>query len=172
MADQAQLFERPHRNECVFSPCRRYRYLLRRVISESAPHGVCLWLLANPSKADEYELDPTLRRCADYTARWGYREMRVVNVRAWVETESSKVPEDWTAIGPDNVQHVLEQAAQAELVVCGWGRLGGSWAAGLLERVREVAKPHALWLNQDGSPQHPLYLLKTLKPFPMEARRG
>lgn len=172
MAEQAQLFARPQRNECVFSPCRRYRYLLRRVINPTAKRGICLWLLANPSVADEYDLDPTLRRCADYTERWGFSEMRVVNVRAWIETESDKVPDDESAWGPDNLAHIMQQADQADLLVCGWGRLGGERALTILEWVKQVAKPHALRLNQDGSPQHPLYLPAILKPFPLEAKYG
>lgn len=154
-------------NECVFSPCRRYRYSLRRKINDRA--SVCLWVLANPSVADEFDLDPTLRRCADYTERWGFGEMRVVNVRAWVETDSDLVPEDDSiAIGFDNGRHVIENARGANLIVCGWGNLGGAAGLRCLQLLRDEGfRPHALKLNQDGSPQHPLYLRKDAKPFPM-----
>ncbi len=170
------------RNECVFSPCRRYRYLLRRIINpnyqlrdilgQPAAKGVCLWIMANPSIADEHRLDPTLTRCCDYTTRWGFSEMRIVNVRAWVETDSDKVPEDPLAIGPENEQHIRQQATEAELVVCGWGKLGGELGRRTLELVRAHCVPHALKLNDsDGSPAHPLYLAKKLEPFPLEAKR-
>lgn len=171
MADQAQLFTRQHRNECVFSPCRRYRYLLKRWVGAGDPpppgqfRHACLWLLANPSIADEYELDPTLRRCAAYTRAWGFNEMRVVNVRAFVCTKPALLPADPAAIGPDNLDHVLDQAVQSTLLVCGWGRLGGDVAWQLLDEVQKFAHPHALRLNEDGSPQHPLYLPAALKPF-------
>jgi hypothetical protein len=157
------------RNECVFSPCRRYRYSLRRKINDAT--GVCLWVMANPSVADEFRLDPTLTRCADYTERWGYGEMRVVNVRAWVETDSSKLPPDDIAIGLDNNgAHIVRNAMESQLIVCGWGKLGGSAGLRALQLLRDLGfAPHALKLNQDGSPQHPLYLAKTLKPFRMEA---
>lgn len=36
----------------------------------------------------------------------------------------------------------------------------------LIRSARKV--PHALKLNDDGSPTHPLYLSSKLKPFPME----
>lgn len=91
------------RNVCVFSKDRKYRYSLVRDLGTG--EGACLWVLANPSIADEFRLDNTLTRCADYTQRWGYREMRVANVRAWVETDSSKVPDDDVlAAGPDNLR--------------------------------------------------------------------
>lgn len=164
---QAALFISPPRNECVFSPCRRYRYLLKRIVDRKATKGICLWVMANPSIADEYKLDPTLTRCADYTERWGFAEMRVVNVRAWVETASAKVPAGLLAIGPDNFQHVMDQALDATLVVCGWGKLGGDLGLEMLHAIKRVCVPHALKLNGDGSPQHPLYLAKALVPFPM-----
>lgn len=165
---QAALFSPPARNECVFSPCRKYRYLLRRVVSPSEPRTTCLWVLANPSVADEYDLDPTLRRCADYTKRWGFHTMAVVNVRAWVETKSKEVPPDPLAIGPQNNDAIIAAAGLASLVVCGWGKLGGERGKRVLALLRDIeVVPHALQLNEDWSPQHPLYLKKSLQPFVM-----
>ncbi len=155
------------RNECVFSPCRRYRYVLKRKLGSGA--GVCLWVMANPSVADEFRLDPTLTRCADYTAQWGFGAMHVVNVRAFVSTNPKGVPSDPIAIGPDNDGHIIEQAAHAKLVVCGWGRLAGERHTQVLKLLSPYCVPHALKRNGDGSPSHPLYLAKALKPFPLEA---
>lgn len=151
------------RNECVFSPCRRYRYLLTRKLGKGS--GACLWVLANPSIANEFELDPTLRRCADYTERWGFAEMRVVNVRAWVSTDPKGVPADPLGIGPENDGHIIEQAALAGLVVCGWGKLGGVRGPQVLQLLRPYCVPRALKLCADGSPSHPLYLKADLLPF-------
>jgi hypothetical protein len=155
------------RNECVFSPCRRYRYLLARKLG-TGTRGICLWVLANPSIADEYLLDPTLTRCARFSLDWGFSEMRVVNVRAWVSTDPDAVPADPKAIGPDNWAHLAEQARAAQLVVTGWGKLGGELGRHALGLLFECGSlPHALRLNADASPQHPLYLPKHLQPFPM-----
>lgn len=164
---QASLFPAEVRFPCIFSPCGRYRYLLRAEIS-SLGKGVCLWVLANSSKGNEQRLDPTLTRCADYTERWGFGEMRVVNARAWIATNPKDVPADPLAIGPDNDGHIIEQAAQARLVVCGWGKLGGERGTHILKLLRPYCVPHALVQNGDGSPSHPLYLRKDLKPFPLE----
>ncbi len=157
------------RNECVFSFDRRYRYLLKRKVAETG--GVCLWILANPSVADEVALDPTLTRCVDYTQRWGYGEMRVVNVRAWISTDPKGVPKGDEAFGPDNARTVNSEATTADLVVGGWGRLGGALAAEMHAYLRTLGViVHALKRNDDGSPSHPLYLAKSLKPFPMETQ--
>ncbi len=166
-AAQLSLMPRPPRNECMFSFDRRYRYLLKRRLS-GGPGGVCLWIMANPSIADEFKLDPTLTRCADYTERWGFSEMRVVNVRAWISTDPKGVPKGDEAFGPDNARIVNEEATNADLVVGGWGKLGGALGAEMHQYLRKIGVTvHALKLNDDGSPSHPLYLAKNLKPFPI-----
>jgi hypothetical protein len=54
-------------------------------------------------------------------------------------------------------------------VVFGFGKLGGQLGRSAIETIRGLGNvPHALHLNKDGSPQHPLYLSGSLKPFPME----
>ncbi len=176
MASQPALFERAPRNECVFSPCRRYRYVLRRWLNNDKPEpaagefrGFCLWIMANPSIADEHVLDPTLTRCAAFTRAFGFDEMRVVNVRAFVATDPADLPSDPEAIGPENVDHIMFQASQSSMTVCGWGRLGGEWARTVLKEVQQFTTPRALRLNQDRSPQHPLYLPASLRPFAMES---
>jgi hypothetical protein len=162
------------RNECVFSPCRKYRYTLRRWLNPDKPEprsdqfrSFCLWLLANPSIADEYVLDPTLTRCAAFTRAFGFDEMRVVNVRAFVATDPKDLPSDPEAIGPDNLSHIHLQSAMAAMTICGWGKLGGELGRSMLGEVAKYTTPRALRLNQDGSPQHPLYLPASLRPFAM-----
>lgn len=140
-----------------FSPCGRYRYVLAWP-TYAAGDAYALFVLANPSTATAEQTDPTVRRCIKYAARWGYAWARVVNVRAWRETDPAKVPADPLAIGPDNGWHIHVQALGAGIVVCGWGKLGGEQGPKVLEIIREAGKvPHALKLNGDGSPAHPLY---------------
>ncbi len=169
--NQAPLFAPPVRYPCVFSDCGRYRYSLRNVLEPAVGAGIVLWVMANPSIANQTELDPTLTRCERFTRAWGFAEMRVVNVRAWIATDPKDVPkDDAIAIGFDNGMHIIENARTAQLVVCGWGKLGGSAGLRCLQLLRdEKMNPHALRLNLDGSPAHPLYLPGSLKPFPMEA---
>jgi hypothetical protein len=143
---------------------------LRNVLEPASGAGVVLWVLANPSVANQTELDPTLTRCERFTRAWGFAEMRVVNVRAWIATDPKAVPkDDAVAIGFHNGAHIIENARTAQLVVCGWGKLGGSAGLRCLQLLRdEKMNPHALRLNGDGSPAHPLYLPGSLKPFPMD----
>jgi hypothetical protein len=166
-AQASLLIEHP-KAHAVFSPCERYRYQLWW------PTGVtndrrALGIFANPSTATAEVLDPTLTRWRNYCRDWGFGWAGVVNVRAWRETNPKLVPADPEAIGPDNYNHIIEACLASELVVCGWGKLGGVsqglYTLGLVIGAGKV--PHALKLNKDGSPCHPLYLASRLMPVPM-----
>lgn len=154
----------------VFSDCGRYRYFLAwptLVDDDRAALGI----FANPSTADTDQVDPTFARWIDYCRRWGYGWAWVCNVRAWRETHPRKVPrDDSVSIGPENWAQITARAREAAIVVCGWGKLGGSAATYALGAIQQAGKtPYALKLNADGSPTHPLFLRASLKPFPMEA---
>lgn len=167
MMAQPHRFAPPAKPWAIFSPCERYRYVL------AWPTGLeddryALFVLANPSTATAEQTDPTVARCITYARRWGYGWCRVVNVRAWRETDPSKLPPDPEAVGPDNWRHIREQADQAAIVVCGWGKLGAARGPATLDVIRSYGiTPHALKLNKDGSPQHPLYLRADAVPVPM-----
>lgn len=151
----------------IFSPCGHFRYFL------AYPTGLdndraALGIFANPSKATAEIRDPTLTRWIGYCRSWTYGWAWLCNARAWVQTDPDSVPPDPLAIGPDNDYHVAHWSSQAEIVVCGWGKLGGRRASNLLDIIECAAekRPHALKLNQDGSPTHPLYLRADLQPRP------
>lgn len=149
-----------------FSLCGRYRYLLRwptAVLNDL----ICLWVLANPSVATEEKLDPTLTRCVDFSQRWGFGWTWVANARAWRETDPTKIPVGQIAIGPHNDDWVLASADSADLIVCGWGKLGGDRGTHIARML--MAEGHELNCvkrNSDNTPTHPLYLSKTLQPQP------
>lgn len=161
----------PH---AIYSPCGRYRYTLSWP-ALSCGKGNALWILANPSTATEYETDPTVARAIRWTTQWGYQRCTVCNVRAWRETDPRKLPADPEAIGPDNEGCILACADYADIIVCGWGKLGGVPAlmlADLLVERGHGAKLHCLRANQDGSPAHPLYLPGKLRPVAWRALGG
>jgi hypothetical protein len=157
-----------HDNACPEAcPDRRYRYLLEWPAGDGA-HGSVLWVLANPSTATAEKTDPTIAKCRRLAGRWGYAWSRTVNVRAWRETDPKRVPADPLAIGPENDEWIARAVREADLVVCGWGKLGGSRGLDVLRVIREAGKvPFALKLNGDGSPQHPLYIREDTQPEAM-----
>lgn len=158
-----------HASECQKPSCvgRKYRYLL------AWPTGldngrIALGVFANPSTADAEKLDPTLKRWLNYCRDWGYGWSWTCNVRAWRATDPKDVPlNDGRACGQLNFSRVLDAARGVALVVCGWGKLGGQLGDALRWELQRCNIPlHALRFNQDGSPAHPLYLPRNLKPIP------
>lgn len=62
------------------SECTRYRYSL----TQRWGHGERLitWVLLNPSMVEEMVDDPTTLRVGDFSRRWGYDRMEIVNLFA------------------------------------------------------------------------------------------
>ena len=158
-----------------FSPCRRYRYRLWRIWDESLPRAV--FCLLNPSKADESENDPTIKRQLRRVAQWaksGFLEVggiEVVNIFAYIDTYSENLIElhrkGVDLIGENNNQVILRAAKDAAIFVCGWGSPGLLDGRGdrVIQLVRNAGvTPFALKMNNDGTPTHPLYLAYALLP--------
>lgn len=160
---------------CVLSACERYRYELR--IPLDGPGGVCLFVLANPSKAvvvdGQLSSDPTITRCINFARAWGYSTLLVGNVRAWRETNPKLVPPDPEAIGPENDAHLERMMLEADTVVAGWGKLGGEQRAYEVLQVFDRARKsmHALRLNGDASPANPCRLPAKLTPIIVRGAR-
>jgi hypothetical protein len=144
----------------IFSDCGIYRYLLwRDGIGSSMSMGCVLFVLLNPSTADENVLDPTLTRCKGFARRFGYPRLEVVNLFALRSTDPNGLYGVADPIGPNNDQIIAERMADADVIVVGWGAFPLA-----VPRCREVAgltrgKPlYCLGTTQDGHPRHPLYL--------------
>lgn len=162
------LFPDTHHTGATFSPCRRYRYTLWRTWDAARP--ACLFLLLNPSTADETDNDPTVERCQRRAQTMGYGGLVVCNIFAYRSADPAALYMEDDPIGPSNDRAILEQAAIAGRVVCGWGKHGalrgrGSQVLALLRR--NGIMPYALQINGDGSPKHPLYVGYHHAPAPM-----
>lgn len=153
-----------------FSRCRRWRYLLWRCWDASRP--AANFLMLNPSTADERVLDPTCARARDYAERWGYGALVVTNIFAYRNTDPALMKAAEDPVGPGNDAAILKAAAHSAIVVCAWGNhgtyLGRSRKILAKLRTHNIAL-HALRLNANGEPAHPLYLPGNLKPWAWEA---
>lgn len=160
----------------TFSADRLHRYTLWRTWS-TAPHLTLV--LMNPSTADEISNDATVER-GQRRAQAGilgeFGGVKVVNVFAWRELNSSKLPRLIAAgtdiIGPENDQAIMDACLGAGMVICGWGKLGhnllgrGPLVKLMLHRLG--VKMHTFKVNADGSPKHPLYVGYDVMPVPYE----
>lgn len=143
-----------------FSPCAKYRYALSREW-DAPTQRRCLFIMLNPSTADELVLDPTVRKCVGYAKRWGYGALDIANLFAWRSTDKSVLPSLHDPVGEENDVFISRLAGSASLVVCGWGADGGLRnRAGLVLRALVLSghSPKCLHLTKGGEPGHPLYL--------------
>ena len=160
---QTQLFTEA--SGAVFSSCETFRYTLWRTWDASRP--TCLFLMLNPSTADETVNDPTVERCQRYAIAWGYGGLVVCNIFAFRATDPVDMRAAADPIGPDNDAAILESARRCDLIVCAWGNHGS-----YLDRAKAVcgilravgAELRVLKITGDGHPGHPLYLKKSLLP--------
>ena len=150
-----------------FSRCRNYRYDLFRRWEPERPYA--MFLMLNPSTADETVNDRTVTRCLLYAIKWGYGGLHVCNLFAWRATDPDVMMAAADPVGPENDRSILEIAKQAGIVVCGWGNRGyhlnRSQEVLDLLGVRGIAA-YALHVTAQNEPGHPLYLNKNLKPKP------
>ena len=152
-----------------FSPCRRYRYWLEIVWDRKRP--VLVVCMLNPSTADEFANDPTVERCVRRAKSVEFGGLVVVNAFAWRSTDPNELYKVSDPAGPENDGFIATAAKVAGLMLCGWGThvervLPGRTAAVLRIISDAGGTPHALKINADGSPQHPLYVGYDVQPVP------
>lgn len=150
----------------LFDETRAYRYSLYRQWASDGP-TVC-WIMLNPSTADAERLDPTIRRCVNFSIRWGFSALSVVNLFAFRSTDPAALAAAADPVGPFNQTAILFEARAADRVVLAWGSSAPVTYRRQGERVRAwlaeagVGPLFALGRNADGEPKHPLYLSSRL----------
>lgn len=148
-------------SSAMFSPCRLYRYALWR---DWNANPACVFIGLNPSTADETNDDPTIRRCIEFARSWGYGSICMLNLFAFRSTDPKAMLKASEPVGPDNDEVIREACSGAAVVVAAWGKRGQHMGRDrkVLAMVRDLK---CLKVNQDGTPQHPLYLPATLTPI-------
>lgn len=160
------------RSGAVFSDCERYRYRLwrrfdRPSLGKHSGAGICMFMLLNPSTADENVLDPTLARCWRFANRWGYAGMEVCNIFAYRATDPRDMRKQNDPIGPDNDDAIIEACCNSARVIVGWGNNGMRMgrAASVLRMLDQAEiSVYSLRTTKAGAPSHPLYLPMDLTP--------
>lgn len=176
--DLAKAMQGPSEGAILSQPDERYRYALWRMWETRRPY--INYILLNPSTADATANDPTVTRLMLRTQQLGrhvYGGIVVTNLFAWRSPE----PKDLKKLArlggvdvagvPKNDEALVAFATKAALVIVGWGGHAEDIEPGRVPRVREMLKScgilaHALALNQDGSPMHPLYIGYDVLPKP------
>lgn len=182
-----------------FSTCERYRYRLWREWDHTISTGPIVFIMLNPSTADEHQNDPTVERCMRRAQRLGHPGLVVVNLFAYRTTDPRGLLEVDDAAGEHNDAAILDACAGAAGVVLAWGnthktlahKLSGALMPAGDEGVRVRARLRALrdrdthvlgllqsksirlsclGVNADGTPKHPLYLRNDAPLLPYNPR--
>ena len=154
----------------VLSPDRRYRYLLVR--RAGFGNGIVLFIMLNPSTADEATDDATIRRCLGIARNIGCGWVYVCNLSPYRATD----PRDLVAAGAEppevwnqNIAVIRAAAAAAQRLIVAWGNHGAHE-----DRDRNVLRllmdcgieAECLAVTASGQPVHPLARVPGLRPRP------
>lgn len=153
-----------------------YRTLLHRTVGVSGPS--IAWVLLNPSTADAFNDDPTLRRVLGFSRRAHMSTVTVANLFTLRATQPrdllAAIRDGVDAVGP-GADQALAAVVQCDAVVMAWGRPANR---AVKSRAKQVA--HRLLQSGcalftvgppllNGHPRHPLYAPYTAGLQPMSA---
>lgn len=144
-----------------------HRWDLFRIWDYTKPLRV--WMMLNPSTADETDNDPTVERVEIRNIDDGYGGLVVLNIFALCSTDPKALYTHTDPVGGHNdimIQHWLSKL-DVRQVVCAWGAHGRHLDRGdrVMKLIRSLGlRPHVLKFNKDGTPIHPLYVSYAIKP--------
>jgi hypothetical protein len=149
----------PMRRAAIISDCGRFRYSLGRQWDLKRP-GIT-WVMLNPSTADGETDDATIRKCVEFSRRWGFGCLNVVNLFALRATNPRLLLTAADAVGPQNDEAISAVASVGSAIMLAWGT--PSYAVARAAEVWQilVRLPIAkmcLGVTKNGSPRHPLYV--------------
>jgi hypothetical protein len=150
------------RTDACISRCGRYRYALWRRWADGPQ---VLFVMLNPSTADQRDDDPTIRRCIGLAARWGYAAVAVGNLFAFRTPSPRVLRRAAYPVGRANDRWLQRLAAESGRMIAAWGNDGT--LLGRDVQVRSMLAPlYALSLTRCGQPRHPLYVPNSVVPRP------
>ena len=164
------MIERSHQSDgilsrALYSPCERYRYGLERRWSDGP---LLLYVMLNPSTADELRNDPTIERCQRRALQLGFGALRIANLFAWRATRPEDLRRTDTPVGKGNDALLLDWHGSADMTLAAWGVHGAHMGRGPQMAQTLPGPLHHLGLTRGGHPRHPLYVPYATRPVPWE----
>jgi hypothetical protein len=143
-----------------FDSSRKYRYALIRYWAPGPP---LLFIGLNPSTADEFKLDQTVRKCCVFARNLGFPGLLMGNVYSYRATDPKDLFKVENRVSPvenpsQNDKALIKMHSDAGMTIAGWGsKIEDDRAKTVLENLK--FKPlYCLGKNKDGNPKHPLYI--------------
>jgi len=147
------------RSAC-FDETGKYRYRLDRRWGRNRVKNIT-FIMLNPSTADAFQEDPTIRRCIGFAKRLEFPAMTVVNLFGLRATDPKALKHHMDPVGEDNDWYIYEAMLDSDVIVCAWGTHGSLRGRDkeALKYIRDMSyKMFHLGLTKGGHPKHPLYL--------------
>lgn len=141
-----------------FSPCRTWRYALGRSWDWQGHGNQVMFIGLNPSTADEFVDDPTIRRCIGFAKRWGYGGLIMTNAYAYRATNPKVMKAAIDPVGPENDEVLSYRASHVGLIVAAWGAHCDPEREKRVCQIMRGRPIHRLGKTKAGRPKHPLYL--------------
>lgn len=154
----------------IFSPCLTYRYRLERHMGDGS---TAAFIMVNPSEATEQCDDRTISNLQTLCARFTIGRAIIGNMFGYRSKYVSKLATIADPIGPDNDEHLIQIAQEAETIIVAWGP-PNKLPVNLQNRWRDVVdiltvsgKPLRCLEHLNGNhPRHPQILIHE-KPLPL-----
>lgn len=138
-----------------------YRYSLIREWDDSNPKRV-VFVLLNPSTADDVGEDQTTKVCIEFAKRWGYGSLHIVNLFAYRAKEPNdlkKVKDYNKMVGEHNFRFLKNALQGANKIVVAWGEHGKIQKRYMDESLKSLFSYFPLycfWEIANNQPKHPL----------------
>jgi hypothetical protein len=138
-----------------------YRYSLLREWDESNPQRI-VFVLLNPSTADDEREDQTTKVCIEFAKRWGYGSLQIVNLFAYRATDPidlKKVKDYNKMVGEYNYRFIQDALRGANKIVVAWGEHGKFQKRYMDESLKTLFSNFRLYCFREianNQPKHPL----------------
>ncbi|MGG1398969.1 DUF1643 domain-containing protein [Bacillus salipaludis] len=138
-----------------------YRYSLVREWDESNPKRV-VYVLLNPSTADDEGDDQTTKVCIEFAKRWGFGSLEIVNLFAYRATDPKdlkKVKDYNKKVGEHNYRFLQNALLGANKIVVAWGEHGKIQKRYIDESLKALFSNFHLYCFREianNQPKHPL----------------
>ena len=135
---------------------RKERFSLSRIWDIKQPK--LLYIMLNPSIADDKKDDPTIKRLIFFTKKYRYGGFYVANLFTQITPYPKELNMD-NHSKKKNLKIISELIKKSDSIVYAWGNLVGEPT----ELMKLIESPLCFGTNKNGTPKHPLYLRSDTK---------
>jgi len=130
---------------------RKERFTLSRIWDKKKPK--LLYIMLNPSIADDKKDDPTIKRLMFFTKKYRYGGFYVANLFTQITPYPKELNMD-NLSKKNNLKIINDLIKKSDSIVYAWGNL----VSEPRELMEIIDNPLCFGKNLNGTPKHPLYL--------------